>query len=110
MRPATVQPAGGRLFAGSILAFVLAGSVFVLAGLPWALVMPALATLLVTSGFVLAAGSYIKGQRMDAPDIGAGNYELAGALVFLGFAAALLADAEQALALLEQIERQGQPQ
>ena len=105
MRPDADQPPGS-LLAWSVFAAALgAVAVLILAQLPLALVLPALSTLLVVSGFGLAASSYLKGMRMEGDR--AGSYEIAGALVFLGFAAALLTDSEQALALFERIETQG---
>lgn len=67
-----------------------------------ALVLPALSAVMVMVGFVLAGGLYLSGSRMGRNRSGA--WDVAGALVFLGFAAALLTDVEQALTLLERMQ------
>jgi hypothetical protein len=107
MTPRVDQPPGGRLLAASVLAVALGVGSVALFQLPGPLVTPALGMLLVISGFTLAAGSYLKGLRMQKGGSGVGNYEVAGALAFLGFAAALMTDAEQALALLAEMETRG---
>ena len=66
------------------------------------LVLPALSLLMVLFGFALAGGLYVAGFRLEQGPAAAWN--TAGALVFLGFAAALLTDVDGALAVLEQLE------
>lgn len=69
--------------------------------LPPGLFLPALAVLLTGAGFSLAAGLFLTGARIgDGSGIG---WQVAGALVFLGFAAALLGDSEQALRVFERL-------
>ncbi len=99
------RPTAGRL-AGAAAGIVLpAMALAAVAQLPSAIVLPALSTLLVLCGFALAAFAYLGGGHM-AP-ARAGRYEVAGALLFLGFAAALLTDSDQALALLDHMEMHG---
>lgn len=70
--------------------------------LPAALVLPALSVLMVLAGFALAGGLYLTGCRMDeGPPVA---WNIAAALVFLGFAAGILTDGEEALAVLESLE------
>ena len=104
IRPAVDQPSGRPLAWAFLAGTFAAVAILALAQPPPALVLPALSALLVASGFGLAATSYAIGSRQRD---GMGNYELAGALVFIGFAAALLTDSEQALALFERMEAQG---
>jgi hypothetical protein len=70
--------------------------------LPAPLVLSAISILLVFTGFAIAAGLYLAGYRITR-DRNCG-WEFAAVLVFLGFAAALLADSGEALAVLEQMQ------
>jgi len=54
---------------------------------------------MVLAGFVLAAGLYLAGSRMSATL--SPPWEMTCALVFLGFAAAILGDARDAVMLLD---------
>lgn len=82
-----------------LAATVLALSPMYLA-LPPALALPATSLLLLLAGFTVAACAYWTGHAAEAERLGA--KDVAGALVLLGFAAALLSDAEAVLATLEQ--------
>jgi hypothetical protein len=69
------------------------------------LALPLLSMLLLGAGFVVASALFLAGSR-----IGKGHktaWMLAGALVFLGFAAALLSDGPEALAQLERMQAHG---
>src|SRR4030095_6400917 len=94
-----------RLLLASVLAVFAALSALGTLRLPTALILPALSTLLVFSGFGLAAASYLKGFRTE--HVRTDCYTIAGLLVYLGFAAALLTDAEQTLMSFEEMEAQG---
>jgi hypothetical protein len=72
---------------------------------PAAVALPAVSALLLLAGFALAGITYLVGARPGSK--GLGGYEIAGALVFLGFAGALLADGDQTLAFFEQAGRHG---
>ena len=74
------------------------------AHLPVALVLPALSIAMVVAGFAMAATLYLAGSRMESFSAA---WEVAGSLVFLGFAAAILTDTGQALALVEEVEKHG---
>jgi hypothetical protein len=63
------------------------------------LVLPVLGTASLVTGFALAAILYVSGRRHQH-----GAWHLAGALVFLGFAAALLSDGPEAIAQLERMQ------
>jgi hypothetical protein len=91
------------LLARIIFVPVLAGigALFVLL-LPAPLVLPALSVLMVLAGFALAGGLYLAGRRMSEGP--AAVWNIAAALVFLGFAAGILTDSEEALAVLERLE------
>jgi hypothetical protein len=65
------------------------------------LALPALGLLLLISGFAVAIALYAAGGRTGRGHHGA--WLAAGALVFLGFAAALLSDGQEALAYLERL-------
>jgi hypothetical protein len=83
---------------------VLAGAVLVLPlvylALPPALTLPAISLMLLLAGFAVAACAYWVGLEPEAGRLGA--KDVAGALVLLGFAAALLSDADAALATIGQ--------
>ena len=83
---------------------VMAGVVVTLplmyAAVPPALVLPAISALLLLTGFGVAAFASWAGRAPDAERLG--PRDVAGALVLLGFAAALLSDAEVALATFAQ--------
>lgn len=96
-------PLSADRLAWIILVPVLAGaSVLSALLLPSPLVLPALCMVMVLSGLTLAAGLYLAGYRMEEGPVGA--WSAAGALVFLGFAAGILTDGEEALAALGGLE------
>jgi uncharacterized membrane protein len=72
---------------------------------PAALVWPVMSIALVVTGLALAGALYLAGSRMTSGSTAA--WEVAAALVLVGFAAALLADSDQTLALIERMETQG---
>lgn len=78
---------------------LLTVSTLVLAALlPSALVLPALSVLFVAVGFITAAGLYLAGYRDRT-----GAWEFAALVVFFGFAAAMLTNNGEALALIDQV-------
>lgn len=83
---------------------VLAATVLALPAMylvmPPALALPATSLLLLLAGFAVAASAHWTRQAVEADRLG--PRDVAGALVLLGFAAALLSDAEMALATIEQ--------
>jgi hypothetical protein len=81
-------------------ALVAAGALILALTLPQPLVLPALSILFVAVGFGAASGLYLRGYRLQG---GHGGWEVSGLLVFLGFAAAILADVPEALTALEQL-------
>lgn len=85
---------------------LLAGAMALIATqLPAPLVLPAASTLLVAAGLALAIGLYLTGSRLGTGRSAA--WDAAGALVFLGFAAALLTESEPTLALFDQLQTHG---
>jgi hypothetical protein len=96
------QPAG-RWFA-TVLVAALIGGWLMSAHVPVTLVLPAMSIAMVVAGFATAAALYLAGSRMESFSPA---WEVAGSLVFLGFAAAILTDSREALALFEQLEKQG---
>ena len=102
-RSETNQPAG-RWFARVLLGMLIA-SWGISAVVPIPLVLPALSIFMVVSGFVIAAVLYLSGSRKSTSFSPA--WEVAGALVFFGVAAAILADTREALAVLDQMETSG---
>jgi len=98
------QPTSRPLLA-SVLIVLAALSAMTTLRLPMALMLPALSTLLVLSGFGLAAASYLSSLRTG--HVCTDCNSVAGLLVYLGFAAALLTDAEQTLTFIEEMEAQG---
>ncbi len=93
----------GRL-ASSTAGWTVAGAALCTAAtlssliLPAPLVLLATGSLLALTGFVLAAALLVAGRRMGRD--GAAGWDTAAALVFFGFAAALLADTGEALTAL----------
>jgi len=67
--------------------------------MPPALALPATSLMLLLAGFTVAACAHWTGHAAEAERLG--PKDVAGALVLLGFAAALLSDAETALASIE---------
>jgi hypothetical protein len=94
-----------RLLLASVLTVLAALSAVATLRLPMALFLPALSTFLVLSGFGLAAASYLKSLRTG--HVCTDCNSIAGLLVYLGFAAALLTDAEETLTFIEEMEAQG---
>lgn len=72
---------------------------------PAGVVLPVLSTASVAAGLVLASLSYLRGFRPEPQRVG--SYDVAGALLFVGFAAALMTDTEQAFAVFEQLGASG---
>ena len=96
----------GRSAAWITLTVLLAvAGTAIAAYLPPALVLPAMSILMVIVGFAIAVGCYVAGFRPGHGPLLA--WDIAGALVFLGFAASMLTDERDALSLLAQIETQG---
>lgn len=87
-----------------VLPLVVAGMALVAAAKIWAgpLALPLLSMLLIGAGLVLAAALFLLGARTGQDRNGA--WMLAGALVFLGFAAALLSDGQETLAQIERMQ------
>jgi hypothetical protein len=96
------QPAGRRF--ATVLVVALIGGWLMSAHVPVALVLPAMSIAMVIAGFAMAATLYLAGSRMESFS---GAWEVAGSLEFLGFAAAILTDTREALALFEQLEQHG---
>lgn len=98
-RSARVAPStAGWGMAGAVLcATALASSLL----LPAPLVLLATGCVLVTIGFAVAAGLLLTGHRMGRD--GTAGWDMAAALVFFGFSAAVLADAGAALTALAEI-------
>jgi hypothetical protein len=103
--PATARDAG-RSPAWVALAVALgAAGLAIVAYLPAPLVLPVASIVMVTTGFAIAGGAYLAGLRISTgPRL---PWDIAGALVFLGFAAAMLAGDADTLSLLARIETQG---
>ena len=77
----------------------------ILLATPPALVLPVASLLLLLAGFGLAAAGHWTGHPIEHDRLGA--RDVAGALMLLGFAAALMSDAEQVLAQLDQWQHAG---
>ena len=69
--------------------------------LPPPLVLFTTGSVLAVAGFILAAALYLAGRRMGRD--GTAGWDTAAALVFFGFAAALLADTGAALTTLAEL-------
>ncbi len=87
-----------------LTALVATAAAFMAAHLPPALVLPAMSLLMILAGLALAAGSWFARGGM-AQDFGMAR-EIAGILVFFGFAAAMLTDKADALTALARLEAQ----
>ena len=85
-----------------VLAAALAGACLLLsARVPMPLILPALSVAMVLAGFALAAVLYLAGSRMRGTL--SPPWEITCSLIFLGFAAAILGDASDAVLLLDAI-------
>ena len=105
------MPAGGNAprpaghLVPSTTGWTAAGLALALATLLFSLILPPTLVLLATgsvlalAGLGLAAALYLAGARMGRD--GTAGWDAAAALVFLGFAAALLADTGEALTAFE---------
>jgi hypothetical protein len=107
------MPAGGparyganRLSPGTV-GWAIAGAALCVTALASSLLLPeplvllATGSVLATAGFAVAAVVFLAGRRLGRD--GATGWDAAAALVFLGFAAALLADTGAALTALAEL-------
>ncbi|HET6926198.1 MAG TPA: hypothetical protein VFI48_05030 [Hyphomicrobiaceae bacterium] len=85
----------------ALAAAVGAGCLMLMAEVPAPLILPALSVVMVLFGFGMAASLYLKGSRLTGPPSAA--WEVAGALVFFGFAAGILSNPGEAVAVLDEI-------
>lgn len=99
---ATARPDGRFMCWSALAVSPLAVGLLLLLQPPAGLVLPLMSSLLVVTGLTLAATAYLRGMHVERDWVG--PYEVAGALVFVGFAAALMTQTDQALALFGQIE------
>lgn len=98
---AAATGAGGRCFL-AVLAGALATAGLLLAGgMPMSFILPALGVLMVLAGLTTAGVLYLAGWRLSGALSPA--WEVACALVFLGFAAGILGDGREAVTLLHEI-------
>ena len=92
------NPTLGWSVAGGLLC---ATAIFSSLTVPAPLVLLATASVLAVAGFVLAAALLLAGRHMGGN--GTAGWDAASALVFFGFAAALLTDTGEALAALAEL-------
>lgn len=100
-RSALERAPAGFSFTTSVTAMAATGGVLLMATLPEQLVLPAIAILFVAAGFATAAGLFLAGYRLGAD--GHHAWDVAALMVFVGFAAAILADTGGALATLDEL-------
>jgi hypothetical protein len=100
-RRADADTSGGRCFLMVLATAVAAGWLMLAAQVETPLILPALSVGMVLAGFILAATLYVSGWRLgrtlSAP------WEIACALVFLGFAAGILSDGTEAVAVWDEL-------
>ena len=104
-RVAAVRPSDFPLVWAALGVVPLAIGLLLLVRAPAGAVLPVLSTVSVAAGLVLASLSYLRGFRREPQRVG--SYDVAGALLFVGFAAALMTDTEQAFAVFERFEASG---
>jgi hypothetical protein len=104
-RVQAVRPSDRPLIWSALAVVPVAIGLLLLLRAPAAVVLPALSTASVAAGLLLASLSYARGFRLEPERVG--PYEIAGALLFVGFAAALMTDTEQAFAVFEHLEASG---
>lgn len=92
---------GGRCFLMVLATAVAAGWLMLTAQVPTPLILPALSLCMVFAGFLLAATLYLSGSRLTGTV--SAPWEVACTLVFLGFAAGILSDGTEAVALLDEL-------
>jgi len=100
-----IRPSDRSLMWAALAVVPVAIGLLLLLRAPAEVVLPVLSTVSVASGLVLAGLCYLRGFRPESERVG--PYEVAGALLFVGFAAALMTDTEQAFAIFEQFEAGG---
>jgi hypothetical protein len=98
---ADAQASGGRCFLLVLASAVAAGCLLLAAQVPAPLILPALSMGMVIAGLALAAVLYLSGSRLRGPL--SASWEVACALVFFGFAAGILSDGTDAVAVLDEI-------
>ena len=96
---AVADTAGGRCVLMVLATAVATGWLMLAAQVPTPLILPALSVCMVLAGFILAATLYLSGSRLTSTL--SASWEVACALVFLGFAAGILSDATEAVAALD---------
>ena len=96
---AAADTSGGRCVLMVLVTAVAAGWLMLAAQVPTPLILPALSVCMVLAGFILAATLYFSGSRLTSTL--SASWEVACALVFLGFAAGILGDATEAVAVLD---------
>ena len=102
LAPDTGPP--GRLATWTIVSFLLAAAAALLVTqVGSALLLPAMGLLMVLTGLVLAAVLWFGGARTQHATLA---WEMAGALVFFGFAALMLSDKADVLAAFNALEAQ----
>ncbi len=101
-RVEAVRPSDRSLAWAALAMVPVAIGLLALLRAPAGAVLPVLSTVSVAAGLALASFAYLRGFRLGRE--GVGPYEVAGALLFVGFAAALMTDTEQAFAVFEQFE------
>src|SRR5262245_7490408 len=98
---ADADASGGRCFLLVLATAIAAGWLMLLAHVPTPLILPGLSVCMGFGCRVMAAALKLRGSRLTgtltAP------WEVACALVFLGFAAGILSDGGQAIAVLDEI-------
>ena len=98
---ATADTAGGRCLLVVLAAALAAAWGLLAAQVPMPLILPTLSVCMVLTGFTVAAVLYLAGSR--ATSTPSAPWEVACALVFLGFAAAILSDGGEAALVLDEI-------
>jgi len=98
---ADADASGGRCFLMVLATAVAAGWLMLVAQVPPPLILPGLSVCMVFAGMVMAAALYLTGSRLSSALTA--PWEVACALVFLGFAAGILSDGGEAIAVLDAI-------
>ena len=98
---ADTDASGGRGFLLVLAGAVAVGWLMVASELPAPLILPALGVGMVCAGFALAAVLWLSRSRLTSTP--SAPWEVACSLVFLGFAAGILGDAAEAVAVLDRL-------
>lgn len=98
---AAAAGSGGRCFLAMFAGALLIAWLLLATGMPMPWILPTLGVCMVIAGLAAAAVLHVAGWRGNGASAAA--WDIACALVFLGFAAGILGDGREAVSVLDEI-------